>query len=646
MATDWGTASRGMPPSVMINVVPGVQSSGAYFGMLHASESHSAHTVPPPRCTAGKPVLQAGGWKDFGWAVLFWVHALVILGLAATLGRTALIQDMGVSVDDPTRSTLDFNSALFMRVIALACGVSVAMSTVMLWGLQRYAASLITCALYTSLVVQAALTVSMFFVNPIFGAVMAVLLLLTAVYVYYVRKRIPFAAAHMEAAVAVTRAHPAVYTYAFTALLLEAGWALLWAVAAFGLEHAINNAALPAASTGGSGGGGGSASPSAPPSKTAGGVVSFLMLLSLLWGAQLIKYTVHFVVADTVGHWWFEAQPRAAVSSAVKRAFTTSFGSLSFAAFIIAFLETLRRAARAVANKAREDGNSVLAMLACLAMCVIGCVESMAAYLNTYAIPIMALTGGDFVHSGKEALALFHSRGWEGIVNDDLVGDALRIASLMTASASALAGAGIVFIAMPHSGSRGAIAGVAGVFSFVIGFVLCSLMMSVLVAAVKAVFVAFAMDPAALGRTHPDFLAKLVDAWHTAHPGVWAQCGYAAAYGGGGGVGGSGVGGPGAYAPPAPGAYAPPAAAGPFAPPGYGVGHPPAGYPGQPLAQQGYLHQPPYGLQGGGAPQPPHAYSGAPIVGGYGGGGHQPGFKQGGYPAYQPSGGGYPPSLV
>jgi hypothetical protein len=145
-------------------------------------------------------------------------------------------------------------------------------------------------------------------------------------------------------------------------------------------------------------------------------------------------------------------------------------------------------------------------------------------------------------------------------------------------------------------------------FCFIVGYCVASLMMGVLVAAVKAIFVAFAMDPAALSATHPQYLQKLVTAWQTAHPAAFQQCGYSAAYCGPAGV----------YAAPPPfypgqgGGYptSPAGATAPLAGQAMPVAYGSPAAAGQMYHGANYAAPAPYGIQG---PQVGHAYVGAPM---------------------------------
>lgn len=141
-----------------------------------------------------------------------------------------------------------------------------------------------------------------------------------------------------------------------------------------------------------------------------------------------------------------------------------------------------------------------------------------------------ALTGAKFTRAGREAFELFKNRGWSAIINDNLVSDALAISCLMVASASAVTGAGVTYLAMPSSTNRSAIAALAAFFCFLVGYAMASIMTGVIASSVRTVFFCFAYNPSALATTHPEHLANLANAWNKYHPQVFSSCGYATTY--------------------------------------------------------------------------------------------------------------------
>jgi hypothetical protein len=503
-----------------------------------------AAASPQPVAALSNPPSLTPGWRDKPFAALFVAHLGVIVALAFMWGLPAVKSDASKREDDPTRPALDLNASLFLRVILLACAVGGGMSVLMLYVLAKAAGGLIKCALYTSLVVQAAMAAAMFAVSPLFGGLMLIPLLLTAWYIYAVRRRVDFAAAHVEVAVAAVKAHGGVFAFALAMVLLQVAWVSLWSLAAFGVEHRINNlgsnstSASLSANDDDAYAGGASSATAGTSASTLGGATVFLMLISLLWGTQLLKYIVEFVTSAVTGHFWFLSTPTSPVKGSIYRAFTHSFGSLALGSLIVAVLEALKRAAKAAQNRSSRRGDNALAFIACCAVCILGCVESLVEYLNKWAVVNIALTGSSFARGGRDAWDLFKSRGWTAVINDDLTGDALRIAAFMVAAAGAVVGAGVTYVAMPTSPIRKDTAAVAAALCFVVSYGMATVMVGVLGSAVRTVFVCFAMNPGALAQTHPGHLQRLVAAWNAFHPATFADCGYAASYGGVPGGGG------------------------------------------------------------------------------------------------------------
>ena len=136
----------------------------------------------------------------------------------------------------------------------------------------------------------------------------------------------------------------------------------------------------------------------------------------------------------------------------------------------------------------------------------------------------------DFVASGKAAVELFKKRGWGALVNQDLVGAALFLASFASASLGGLGGGLLAYTLDVSSSeaSRRTHAALAALLSFFVAMLMASVLTEIVSTGTRAVFVAWATDPAALAQTHPEELKELAMAWHEAHPNLLDDAGYAA----------------------------------------------------------------------------------------------------------------------
>jgi hypothetical protein len=254
--------------------------------------------------------------------------------------------------------------------------------------------------------------------------------------------------------------------------------------------------------------------------------------VSFVWGAQLLTYIVQFVVAAVVASWWFDSDSKNAVNNGIYRAFTSSFGSLSLASLIVAIIEASKKVSKAFLEASKQkDAHVGIIIAAAVCTCIIGCIQDIIEYFQSWAICIMAITGENFYNSGKEVIRLFTERGWSAIVNDSLIGPALTIACLAPAIISAFVGAALSVLfavnSFNFSDPNAFIYGIiGGVLSFFVGLFMASLMTEILNSAVKTVFVCFAMNPAALYQTHPESFQELVSTWQQFHPEIFASSGY------------------------------------------------------------------------------------------------------------------------
>lgn len=105
----------------------------------------------------------------------------------------------------PCAATLDFNAALFIKVITVAITVSAIVSAAAFEALRRFGGALIKASLYITLGVWIVVAGAMFTINVIAGVFMLIPVLLIALFIRLVRHRIPFAAAHLQVRMRVWR---------------------------------------------------------------------------------------------------------------------------------------------------------------------------------------------------------------------------------------------------------------------------------------------------------------------------------------------------------------------------------------------------------------------------------------------------------
>ena len=204
------------------------QQAGVYPGGGPGYASPMAYAVPP-----GGTGLLAGGYtgevpvatplpapiaverpvwdgkrKDVAWGVLFVVHVLAIIVVAFALGIPAVKDDSARPENDPNRSIMDFNAYTFLKVIAVAATVSAVAAIACFQLMRRCGGAMIKISLYASAAIMLAVAVSLMAVSVIAGGIMLIPVALILLFICLARKRIPFAAAHLQAACDAVNDYP------------------------------------------------------------------------------------------------------------------------------------------------------------------------------------------------------------------------------------------------------------------------------------------------------------------------------------------------------------------------------------------------------------------------------------------------------
>ena len=404
-------------------------------------------------------------WRDKPWAVAFYLHFAVVCFLAFAYGTYAVTKD-SIGITDASsissKEPYDLNADVVIRCVTVAIVSGVLTSLLMLLIIRRLGAALIRASFIFSIASTALVgagLAALGLIGP--AAIMFFFTALTCAYYFCVRRRIPFASAHLAVSSAALQGAPGAVYMSFFLLICQAVWALLWAFAVLGVEFLINN-------NGGKPGAGGNTDTSGGTG-AGGTVATFAMLLSFFWGNGVIRNVSAFTSASVVGDFWYKGNAeRAPVWGALRRAFTTSFGTISLGAFLVALCSALRVMKNAAEGAAKKDRNASPALLLalCLVSCLLWVLTAVLEWANRWAIVYAALTGLAFKPAGLAAIQLFKERGWDEILNADLVASALQLAALVSAGVGALAGGALSYSLESSGPQRVSHAGLAAALCF------------------------------------------------------------------------------------------------------------------------------------------------------------------------------------
>ncbi|CAH0481436.1 unnamed protein product [Peronospora belbahrii] len=145
----------------------------------------------------------------------------------------------------------------------------------------------------------------------------------------------------------------------------------------------------------------------------------------ILLGRYRFSRTVLTLPSRAVATCNFNAESSGATGASLKRSMTSSFGSICFGSLIVAFLQALR------AMRLAENGPQEGSALACVAECILGCLQSIMEYFNRWAYVYVGIYGYR-IHTGwqRPYLSFFKQRGFDAIISDDLIDNVLGFAAL------------------------------------------------------------------------------------------------------------------------------------------------------------------------------------------------------------------------
>uniref|UniRef100_A0A7S1MQC9 Choline transporter-like protein n=1 Tax=Neobodo designis TaxID=312471 RepID=A0A7S1MQC9_NEODS len=245
----------------------------------------------------------------------------------------------------------------------------------------------------------------------VMGVIWGLIAALNAVWLYFVRRRIPFAAVLLRTSVTLITRHYGTLVTSFACLLAGAVYLAVWVFMGAPVFTQISDAHDNGTSV---------------PGWVAPAVLG--MLIALLWASQVCANVAHVTTSGVVATWYFfgeAAMPPGPSAASAKRALTTSFGSICFGSAVVALLKTiyyfLRRAIDAIDQPIVE----------CILGCILGVIERLTELFNIYAFTQVAIYGHDFVTAAKQTFALVKESGWSLIINDCLVWRSLAITNLV-----------------------------------------------------------------------------------------------------------------------------------------------------------------------------------------------------------------------
>ncbi|CAG8572736.1 7127_t:CDS:2 [Ambispora gerdemannii] len=406
--------------------------------------------------------------------------------------------------------------AIVLLVLALVVGFFLSLLYMLL--MQRFPKPLIKITLWLSIAAYFLAAViygiARQYVLAVIFAVFGVIYLICA---WTWRDRIPFAAILLETVTSITKKYYGTIVMGFAGLFLQVGWSIWWAFTVIGTYHKIYTRDCKPADSNSTDVRGNRTNTNSTTTTCSGPaliVAMVFLLFSFYWTSQVIKTIVHVTDAGVYAAYYFlEGTPQGTGSaptlSSLKRACTTSLGSICFGSLIIAALNTLKAIFQSIANS--DDG--ACGFVACCFAYLLACIEGLVEYFNHYAYVQVAIYGKSYCTSAKDTWKLIKDRGVEAIINDNLIGNVLTMGAIFIGAICGLFGYAYISIVKPDFNDGGRYTIFLVIICFLLGFMMTVVVTDAIDSGVTTTFVALAEDPDALRRTKPLLFERIRARW-------------------------------------------------------------------------------------------------------------------------------------
>lgn len=135
-------------------------------------------------------------------------------------------------------------------------------------------------------------------------------------------------------------------------------------------------------------------------------------------------------------------------------------------------------------------------------------------YFNEYAFCFVAIYGYNFIDSSKAAISLFYDRGWNAVMNDDILAYVFFLAKLFVGIICTL----FTFIYISSKNISSVNGTLLMILGYNIGHFMCTVTTNLISSAVATIFICFAEKPDYFRITHPELFNELLDAWKDFYP--------------------------------------------------------------------------------------------------------------------------------
>ena len=414
------------------------------------------------------------GYKDVWCAVFF---LLVFIGSLVygfyNLGTDPILKNSATEIADaPYSANKVFRQTLAAVAVGLVSGAVLSVFGLIFFMLLPTASIVIANLLMIAYFVG--LGIWLISLESYYGGIVLFLIGGLRLFLFIVyRKYIPFSAVLLQKSASFAKEFPGTVVTNFGLVLAMAGFSIIWVCMWFSPVYKLVN----------------------DNSQDVGiaVLVMIIALFILFWTSQVSLNIGHVTSSGVVATWYFCGEgrtPAAASFYSLKRALTTSFGSICFGSLLVAILQTLKAIARSYSR----------GFIGCIMVCILNCLEGLLRLFNKFAFVYVAMYGYKYTDAGRATFDLASRSAFEALFNNLLVVTTLAMFGLVNG--------GVVGVVSYYATKSILVAVVAGI----VAMLASAQIYRVVDSSVTTLFVCLAEEPHLLETTSPSLYQAIAEA--------------------------------------------------------------------------------------------------------------------------------------
>ena len=418
--------------------------------------------------------------NDVLWAILF------ILNLAATVVLLALAWTRMTNVEKPPTTVLStFDRMILWYAVGIGLAISFALNIIHYLMVTCAPLCYIKAGFLLGTIVSIACSIwAMISYSYMFVVFPIISIIFTLIMYCICRQYFKLSAAVINQAAKLVCKYPSIIVFCFMHTIFSCAVTFLYALSFYAIEY-IGWSRW----------------------------IYLYLLFSYFWVSITMGYVVYVTIAGLAADWYFlndtQYFPRFPLLSSFKRAVTTSFGSCCIAGLLLAIIQTLKAIARAPVSSNGGCVGAIIAILKCIALCILACLECFIKWLNRYALIYVAIYGVPYTEGCRRWAELSCNRFVEVLMGGVVISNVLSFNELIFSVAGAILGFAIGRALGKTSDEKTWMGLLTCIMALLFTFTVFDILCEPMLVMSDTLLVCFAESPSNLRTTASDLYEKL-----------------------------------------------------------------------------------------------------------------------------------------